>query len=140
MIVFFHLSGRKDKIPMPVAYQSIMGKVACHIVTKGNHLTLTQLIAHLNSSFRVGADEDTLSKELYIIKQDPWKSVYQFYLGDGTNMLEGKGFIGHQRFFILIKGKLCLNCRLKGKAEMTTVFVVPHAHGRKVIGGCHQDA
>ena len=38
------------------------------------------------------------------------------------------GFISRQKFLVLINGKLYLNCKLKGEAEMTTVFVVPKAH------------
>ena len=34
------------------------------------------------------------------------------------------GFISRQKSLILINGKLYLNCKLKGDAEMTTVFFI----------------
>ena len=62
------------------------------------------------------------------------------YLGDDANTPEGKDFMSHQKSLVLVNSKLYLNCRLKGEAEMTTVFVIPKAHGRKAIDGCHWDA
>ena len=52
---------------------------------------------------------------------------------------EGLGFISRQKFLVLINGKLYQNCKLKGEAKMSTVFVIPKAHRQKVIDGCHQD-
>ena len=63
----------------------------------------------------------------------------KYYLGDDASTPEGIGFISRQKFLVLINGKLYLNCKLKGEAEMTTVFVIPKAHRQKAIDGCHQD-
>ena len=63
----------------------------------------------------------------------------KYYLGDGVSTPEGLGFISRQKFLVLINGKLYLNCKLKGEAEMTTVFIIPKAHRQKAIDGCHQD-
>ena len=64
----------------------------------------------------------------------------KYYLGDYASTLEGMGFISRQKFLVLINGKLYLNCKLKGEAKTTTVFVIPRAHRQKAIDGCHQDA
>ena len=61
------------------------------------------------------------------------------HLGDLASTLEGSGFISRQKSLILVNGKLYLKCKLKGKAETTIVFIVPKAHRRKAIDGCHQD-
>ena len=45
IIGFFHLSGRTDKLIMPIVYQSIKGDVALDIVTHGPHMNLHKLIA-----------------------------------------------------------------------------------------------
>ena len=49
------------------------------------------------------------------------------YLGDDASTPEGLGFISRQKFLVLINGKLYLNCKLKGEAKTTTVFVIPKA-------------
>ena len=84
-------------------------------------------------------------------KEDPtlWKTIkwmqstkdkpLKCCLGDDTNMPEGKGFMSCQKSLVLVNGKLYLNCKLKGDAETTTVFVVPKTHWKKAIDGCHQD-
>ena len=64
----------------------------------------------------------------------------KYYLGDHASTPEGMGFISRQKFLVLINGKLYLNCKLKGEAEMTTVFVILRAHRQKAIDGCHWDA
>ena len=64
----------------------------------------------------------------------------KYNLGDDVSTPEGLGFISRQKFLVLINGKLYLNCKLKGEAEMTTVFVILKAHRQKAIDGCHQDA
>ena len=54
------------------------------------------------------------------------------------------GGIGiHQQAKVLGLGlwhKLYLNCKLKGEAETTVVFIVLKVHRQKAIDGCHQDA
>ena len=77
-ISFFHLSGRTDELIMPIAYQSIKGDVALDIVTHGPHMSLCELISHLDNNFGVVSDEDTLMKELYTIKQGTKESVKHF--------------------------------------------------------------
>ena len=77
-IGFFHLSGRTDKLIMPITYQSIKGDVALDIVTHGPHMNLHELIAQLDNNFGVMSDEDTLMKELYTIKQGTKESVKCF--------------------------------------------------------------
>ena len=59
-------------------YQSIKGDVALDIVTHGPHMSLRDLIAHLDNNFGVVSDEDTLMKELYTIKQGTKESVKRF--------------------------------------------------------------
>ena len=62
------------------------------------------------------------------------------HLGDLASTLEGLGFISRQRSLVLVNGKLYLKCKLKGEAKTTIVFIIPKAHRRKAIDGCHQDA
>ena len=64
----------------------------------------------------------------------------KYSLGDYTSTPEGLGFISRQKFLVLINGKLYLNCKLKGEAKTTTVFIIPKAHRQKAIDGCHWDA
>ena len=64
----------------------------------------------------------------------------KYYLGNDTPTPEGMGFISRQKSLVLINGKLYLNSKLKGEAEMTTVFIVLKAHRDKAIDGCHWDA
>ena len=83
--------------------------------------------------------------------EDPiiWKTIewmrskkersLKYYLGDYVSTPEGMGFISRQKFLVLINGKLYLNCKLKGEAKMTTVFVILKAHRQKAIDGCHWD-
>ena len=59
------------------------------------------------------------------------------HLGDLASTLEGLGFISRQRSQVLVNSKLYLKCKLKGEAETTIVFVIPKAHRRKAIDGCH---
>ena len=62
------------------------------------------------------------------------------HLGSLASTPEGLGFISRQKSLILVNGKLYLKCKLKGEAETTIVFIIPKAHRRKAIDGCHQDA
>ena len=52
----------------------------------------------------------------------------KYYLRDHASTLEGLGFISRQKSLVLVNGKLYLNCKLKGEAETTIMFVVPKAH------------
>ena len=61
------------------------------------------------------------------------------HLGTLASTPEGLGFISQQKSLVLVNGKLYLKCKLKGEAETTVVFIVPKAHRRKAIDGCHQD-
>ena len=61
------------------------------------------------------------------------------HLGDLASTPEGLGFISRQKSLVLVNGKLYLKCKLKGEAETTVVFIIPKAHRRKAINGCHQD-
>ena len=61
------------------------------------------------------------------------------HLGDLASTSEGLGFISRQKSLVLVNGKLYLKCKLKGETETTIVFIVPKAHRRKAINGCHQD-
>ena len=60
--------------------------------------------------------------------------------GDLASTSEELGFISRQKSLVLVNGKLYLKCKLKGEAEKTVVFIIPKAHRRKAIDGCHQDA
>ena len=62
------------------------------------------------------------------------------HLGDLASTSEGLGFISRQKSIVLINGKLYSKCKLKGEAETIVVFIIPKAHRRKAISGCHQDA
>ena len=53
----------------------------------------------------------------------------KYYLRDHASTLEGLVFISRQKSLVLVNGKLYLNCKLKGEAETTIMFVVPKAHG-----------
>ena len=59
------------------------------------------------------------------------------HLGDLAATSEGLGFISRQKSLILVNGKLYLKCKLKGEAKTTIVFIIPKAHRRKAINGCH---
>ena len=59
------------------------------------------------------------------------------HLGSLASTLEGLGFISRQKSLVLVNGKLYLKCKLKGKAKTTVVFIIPKAHRRKAINGCH---
>ena len=61
------------------------------------------------------------------------------HLGDLASTSEGLGFISRQKSLVLVNGKLYLKYKLKGEAKTTIVFIVPEAHRRKAIYGCHQD-
>ena len=63
---------------MPIAYQCIKGDMALDIMTHGPHMNLHELITHLDNSFGVVSDKDTLMKELYTIKQSPKEPVKRF--------------------------------------------------------------
>ena len=58
-------------------------------------------------------------------------------LGSLASTPEGLGFISRQKSLILVNGKLYLKCKLKGEAETTVIFIIPKAHRRKAIDGCH---
>ena len=62
------------------------------------------------------------------------------HLGSLASTLERLGFISRQKSLVLVNGKLYLKCKLKGEAETTIIFIIPKAHRRKAINGCHQDA
>ena len=99
-----------------------------------------------------------LKEEMHVINwaeaqsEDPviWKTIkwmrskkersLKYYLGDDASTPEGMGFTSRQKFLVLINGKLYLNCKLKGEAKTTTVFIIPKAHRQKAIDGCHWDA
>ena len=59
------------------------------------------------------------------------------HLGDLASTTEAFRFISWQKSLILVNGKLYLKYKLKGEAETTIVFIVPKAHRRKAINGCH---
>ena len=61
------------------------------------------------------------------------------HLGTLASTPEGLGFISRQKSLVLVNGKLYLKCKLKGEAKTTIVFIVPKAHRRKAIDGCHRD-
>ena len=59
------------------------------------------------------------------------------HLGSLASTPEGLGFISRQKSLVLVNGKLYLKCKLKGEAETTVIFIIPKAHRRKAINGCH---
>ena len=77
--------------------------------------------------------------------EDPviWGAIEWMQLGKEKSLKyhlgspEGLGFISRQKSLVLVNGKLYLKCKLKGEAETTIVFVIPKAHRRKAIDGCH---
>ena len=62
------------------------------------------------------------------------------HLGALASSSEGLGFISRQKSLVLVNSKFYLKCKLKGEAETTVVFIIPKAHRRKAINGCHRDA
>ena len=62
------------------------------------------------------------------------------HLGTLASTPEGLGFISQQRSLFLVNGKLYLKCKLEGEAKTTIIFIIPKAHRRKAINGCHRDA
>ena len=83
-------------------------------------------------------EDPVICKMIEWMKSDKKQSL-NFDLGDDNSTSEGLGLISWHRSLVLVNGKLYLNCKLKGKAEMTTVFIVPKAHRQKATDGCHQD-
>ena len=73
-------------------------------------------------------NEDPIIQKTIKWMQSKKERSLKYYLGDNVSTPEGMGFISRQKFLVLINGKLYLNCKLKGEAEMTTVFIVPKAH------------
>ena len=61
----------------------------------------------------------------------------KYHLSSDSSTSKGLGFISRQKSLVLVNGKLYLNCKLKGEAETTMVFVIPKAHRWKAIDGCH---
>ena len=61
----------------------------------------------------------------------------KYHLGDLASTPQGLEFISRQKSLVLVNGKLYLNCKLKGEAETTIIFIVPKAHRQKAIDGCH---
>ena len=59
------------------------------------------------------------------------------HLGSLASTPEGLGLISRQKSLVLVNGKLYLKCKLKGKAKTTVIFIIPKAHRRKAINGCH---
>ena len=59
------------------------------------------------------------------------------HFGTLASTPEGLGFISRQKSLVLVNGKLYLKCKLKGEANTTIVFIIPKAHRRKAIDGCH---
>ena len=68
--------------------------------------------------------------------QEREKSL-KHHLGSLASTLEGLGFISRQKSLVLVNSKLYLKCKLKGEAETTIIFIIPKAHRRKAIDGCH---
>ena len=81
-------------------------------------------------------EDPVIQKTIEWIRSKKNKSL-KYYLGDHASTPEGMGFISRQKFLVLINGKLYLNCKLKGEAKTTTVFVILRAHRQKAIDGCH---
>ena len=77
-----------------------------------------------------------LSKRLEWIQSGKERSL-KYHLGDLASTPEELGFISRQKSLVLVNGKLYLNCKLKGEAETTIVFIVLKAHRQKAIDGCH---
>ena len=84
---FFDFSGCTDELIMPIAYQSIKRDVALDIVTHGPYMNLHELIAQLDNNFGIVSGKDTLTKELYTIKQSPKESVKCFDTWIGYAMM-----------------------------------------------------
>ena len=76
-------------------------------------------------------NEDPIIKKTIEWMHSKKEKSLKYYLGDDVSTPEGLGFISRQKFLVLVNGKLYLNCKLRGEAEMTTVFVVPKAHRQK---------
>ena len=65
------------------------------------------------------------------------RNPLKHHLGSLASTPEELGFISRQKSLILVNSKLYLKCKLKGEAETTIIFIVPKAHRRKAIDGCH---
>ena len=73
-------------------------------------------------------NEDPIIKKTIKWIQSGKKRSLKYHLGDLASTPEGLGFISRQNSLVLVNGKLYLNCKLKGEAETTIVFIVPKAH------------
>ena len=73
-------------------------------------------------------NEDPIIKKTFEWIQLGKQRSLKYHLGDLASILEGLGFISRQKSLVLVNGKLYLNCKLKGEAEATIVFIVPKVH------------
>ena len=93
---------------------------------------------HIIDWLEVQNKDPIIQKAIEWMQSGKEKSL-KHHLGDLAFTSEGLGFISRQKSFILVNGKLYLKCKLKGEAKMTIVFIIPKAHRRKTIDGCHPD-
>ena len=82
-------------------------------------------------------NEDPIIQGAIKLMQLGKEKSLKHHLGDWASTSEGLGFISRQKSLVLVNGKLYLKCKLKGEAEITIVFIIPKAHRRKAINGCH---
>ena len=73
-------------------------------------------------------NEDPIIKKTIRWIQSGKERSLKYHPGDLASTPEGLGFISRQKSLVLVNGKLYLNCKLKGEAETTVVFIVPKAH------------
>ena len=121
----------RAKLPLLTAHQ---GEEEDMVWVSATHVSKEEM--HVIDWAEAQNEDPIIWKTIEWIRSKKNKSL-KYYLGDHASTPEGMGFISRQKFLVLINGKLYLNCKLKGEAEMTTVFVILRAHRQKAIDGCH---
>ena len=93
---------------------------------------------HMNDWIEAQNEDPVIQKAVEWI-QSGRERFLKYHLRDLASTSEGLGFISRQKSLVIVNGKLDLNCKLKGEAETTVIFIVPKAHRWKAIDGCHWD-
>ena len=82
-------------------------------------------------------NEDSIIRGAIKWMQSGKEKSLKHHLGSLASTPEGLGFISRQKSLVLVNSKLYLKCKLKGEAKTTVIFIIPKAHRRKAIDGCH---
>ena len=85
-------------------------------------------------------DEDPVIRKTKDWLKSDWTISLKTSLGDEATSPKGKAFISRQKSLILLNGKLYVKSTSKGETDTMKLFIVPKAHHKEAINGCHRDA